>query len=268
MLGGGKEMKYIITGHKGLIGQALKERLDLVKWKCVDAIDRREDSLTLTEDMADWKIKADIVFHLADNCKINECIKYPEASFDNVRGIQSVLEMCRKNKIKKIVYFSSSRVLNEETNPYTAGKVYGEELVKAYHKCYGIEYIIIRPSTVYGGNDQTNRLINIWLNNALKNKPLVIYGSEKKTLSFTYITDFIDSTIKCLKKWNQEYNIAGREEKLFNVAVEIIKQSNSKSIIKIRPIELEQPQKVKLKSAFKCKTRIQDGIKCELERLK
>ncbi len=69
-------MKYIITGHKGQIGLALKEALDELDKECVLAIDQRdgEDTAYINEDC----MKADIFFHLADYCKINKIIKKPE----------------------------------------------------------------------------------------------------------------------------------------------------------------------------------------------
>lgn len=252
-------MKYIMTGHFGLIGKPLNEKLKSLGHKCVEEIDKRFHQNTTYVDQ--WSINADVVFHLADNCKINKCIEDPSLAFENVHGIYSVLEMCRKNKIKKIVYFSSSRVLSKEKNPYTAGKLYGEELVKAYNKCYGIDYIIIRPSTVYGGEDITNRLMNIWINNAKKDEPLKIFGNSNKTLCFTYIDDFVDAIIESLEGWNRDYNIGGSEVYLSKVAGEIIKQTNSKSKIELCNPEIEQPQTVSLKSDFICSTNFKEGIK-------
>ena len=85
------------------------------------------------------------MFHLAAFCKINQSISNPKRCHeDNSEGTFSVLEFCRKNNIKKIVFFSSSRVLNRERNPYTSAKLYGEELCKAYQECYGIDYNIVR----------------------------------------------------------------------------------------------------------------------------
>ncbi len=254
-------MKYVITGHLGLIGRTLKKSLGRLGYKCVGKFDKRMGRGYSTSTLKSKKMKADILFHLADNCKINKCIKIPELSFENIQGIQSALEMCRKNSIKKIVHSSSSRVLSSEKNPYTAGKIYGEELVKSYHKCYDIDYIIIRPSTVYGGKDETGRLMNIWMNNAKNNKDIKIYGNANKTLSFTYITDFIDAVIRSLKKWNREYNISGEEELLIDIAKNIIKQTKSKSKIKIESSELEQPQKVNLESEFKCRIKTKEGIR-------
>ena len=57
----------------------------------------------------------DIVFHLAANCKINKCIDNPSLAFENSKITENVLEFCRFKKAK-IVYFSSSRILNKERN--------------------------------------------------------------------------------------------------------------------------------------------------------
>ena len=245
----------------GLIGAPLKKRLDSLGFECVEAVDIRHENSQKVDSMIDWKIKADVVFHLADNCKINECIRNPKLSFENIRNIQAVLEMCRLNDIKKIVYFSSSRILSKEKNPYTAGKIYGEELVKTYSKCYGIDYIIIRPSTVYGGRDETSRVFSIWITQAKLGRDLEIFGDLNKTLSFTYIDDFIDGVIKSLEKWNGEYNIAGEEVCVVEMAAEIIKQMKSDSSIVFRPAEIQQPQRVNLKSDFPCNTTYKEGIR-------
>ena len=237
-------MKYIITGHKGQIGLELKKLLDEMG-ECVLAIDQRDgdniSNMTLYQST-----KADIFFHLADNCKINEMVNEPGLSFQNVEGVQECLEYCRLNGIKKFVYFSSSRVLSKEKNPYVAGKLYGEELCKAYKECYGIEYIIIRPSSVYGGIDETGRLHQIWTDNLKKGKDLIIYGDEKKTLSFTHIDDFVRAVIYTLDEWNEDYNIAGKEVNLYKLAKKMIKQTGSKSKIVFKEPETAQPQRVKV----------------------
>ena len=266
-------MKYAITGHKGLIGKELKERLDSAGHTCELAVDKRDYNKENIIDMEDWKVKGvDIFFQLAAHCKINQAIKNPALPFENnVLGIYSVLEFCRRNKIPKIVFFSSSRVLSKENNPYTVSKLYGEELCKAYKACYGIDYIIIRPSTVYSpGKDETHRLMDIWINNAKKGKYLEIYGDKHKSLSFTYVEDFVDGVMRFIKVWNEnynkEYNIAGNEELLVDVAKEIKRQTKSKSKIVFKSPETEQPQIVHLQSDFKCLTTIKEGIrKCLLE---
>lgn len=252
--------KYCITGQCGLIGSALKKRLDDEGNKCILEMDLKDDD-DIYYNMPIEKYRANIMFHLASNCKINKCIDNPNWCFDNVMGIHNVLEFCRRNNIKKIVTFSSSRVLSPERNPYTAGKMYMEELCKSYFACYNIQYVIIRPSTVYGPfDDKTHRLIDIWIRNALNGDNLKIYGDPKtKTLDFTYIDDFIDGVMLILKdnQWNKSYNLSGGEEyNLKKLADLIIKETESPSMqsingqspskIIIKPAEIQQPQKIRL----------------------
>jgi len=259
-------MRYVLTGYKGLIGTALKKRLDTLGWDAVQLIGR-EDSLENTP--------ADILFHCAANCKINQCIENPGLAHTNALVIFEVLEYCRKNKVKKIVYFSSSRTLSEERNPYTASKVYGEELCKAYSECYGIDFLIIRPSSVYGGEDKTNRLVNIFLNKALKNEDINIFGNIYKSLDFTYIDDFLDALFLVLPEKNKEFAIgSGTSILVLNLAQEIIKQLNSQSKIYFKESELAQPQQTKIdispltEKGYSPKVDIKEGIKREIERLK
>jgi len=266
-------MRFIITGHLGLIGSSLKKRLEDEGNKCVLKMDLR-DGKDITYDLEGKKCNADIMFHLAARCKINKSISNPEWCFENVAAIHEVMEFCRKNNIKKVVAFSSSRILNKEVNPYTASKKYLEELCRTYYSCYGIEYIIIRPSTVYGPfDDKTHRLIDIWIKNALKDNDLVIYGNGKKTLDFTYINDFIDGVMLTLKNgMNKEYNISGNEEfNLKKLAEIIIKETNSKSKVILKTAEAEQPQKVHVdiskikKLGYTPKVKLNDGIKKTIE---
>lgn len=269
-------MKYIITGDKGLIGSSLDKRLQNLGYEKILGVDARSGNniLDLQEKKLDTKV--DILFHLAAQCKINQSIENPSICHGtNGDGTFSVMEFARKNNIENIVYFSSSRVLSKERNPYTAAKLYGEELCKAYHDCYGINYIIIRPSTVYGPfDDETHRLIDIYTRNALKNKDLEIYGDPTtKTLDFTYVDDFVDAIMLAIEKkenWNKDYNISGEEEfKVYDLAKMIINKTNSQSQIIVKNSEIAQPQKVHCDTTnidsigYSPKIKLEEGIdKC------
>lgn len=264
-------MNIGITGHKGLIGTHLEKKLKKEGHKIILAIDKRggKDIKDLKNKKVDYKI--DLMIHAAAHCKINQSISNPQKTFDNdVEGTFSVFEFCRKNNIPKIMYFSSSRILSNERNPYTAAKIYGEELCKSYKNSYDIDWIIVRPSTVYGPFwDKTKRLVHIFTTNALNGKNLEIYGNPKtKTLDFTYIDDFVDGTMLTLKnRWNKEYNISGGEEfNLYELAQNIVSKTNSKSKIIIKDAETAQPQKVSLdiskieKIGFLPKISLEEGI--------
>jgi len=268
-------MNIILTGHSGLIGSYLKKRLEQEGHKIVLDIDKREGKeVAILEDLKLPNI--DMVIHAAAICKINRCIENPGLAYNNGLDTYRVLEFCRKNKVRKIVYFSSSRVLSKEKNPYTASKIYGEELCKAYKDCYGIEYVIIRPSTVYGpALDKTKRLMHLFIVNALLNKDLEVYGDpETKTLDFTYVEDFVDGVMLAIKnkEWNKEYNISGEgESNIKELAEFIINETDSKSQIKIKDAEIAQPQKVNLdlseiKNLGYCpKISLKEGVKKNIE---
>ena len=239
-------MKIMMTGEKGLIGTYLKKRLEKEGHQIIQIIDAVKSKNILDIGNIELKEKIDLFIHLAAHCKINESIKNPELShLNNTDGTFKILEFCRKNKIPKIINFSSSRILSKEKNPYTASKIYGEELCKAYNDCYNIKYVIIRPSTVYGPFwDKTERLMHKFIVNALTNKDLIIYGNPgTKTLDFT----FIDATMLAIKEENKEFDISGEEEyNIYKLAKFIIENTQSKSKIVINDEEIAQPQKVKL----------------------
>jgi len=268
-------MNYIISGSKGLIGSKLKETLDK-KHKCILEIDQRLGSNILSLDsyqLTPSTQQTDIFFHLGAFCKINETIKTPRLShYNNANGTFEALEFCRKNNIKKFVYMSSSRVLSKERNPYVASKLYGEELCKAYKDCYGIDYIIIRPSTVYGEHhDLTTRLITKWIINALSGKPLLLFGDRNKTLDFTHVDDFVDGIECLLLNWeeskNSSYDICGDDQrKLVDVAEIIGEKAGVLYELQFENPEPAQPQDVKVdisdiqKFGYNPKIKIEEGV--------
>jgi nucleoside-diphosphate-sugar epimerase len=265
-------MKYVITGHRGLIGESLKKRLDQEGHKCILAIDQKEGFNILDFELKELDLAdtPDVLFHLAAQCKINEAIAKPILPHrNNADGTFHILEFCRINKIPKVVIMSTSRVLSPERNPYVASKIYVEELIKAYHDCYGIDYVIVRPSTVYGPcYDETSRLISNFVANAFRGEDLKIFGDENKTLDFTYVDDFVEGVMISMRQWNKSYNISGNNEvKIVDVADEVIKQTQSKSKKDFFPPEIAQPQKVNIDTAeiealgYKPQIKIKEGIK-------
>ncbi|MDD5193018.1 MAG: NAD-dependent epimerase/dehydratase family protein [Candidatus Nanoarchaeia archaeon] len=262
-------MKFVMTGHKGLIGSFLLKKLIERGDEPALLIDAREGMNILDLDKYELKERPDVLIHLASFCKINKIIENPDFTFENnSRGIEKIMEFCKRNKIPKIIFTSSSRILSKEKNPYTASKIYGEELVKGYSQCYGMDYVIIRPSTVYGPfNDKTKRLIDIWILNALRDEELKIYGDENKTLDFTYIDDFIDGFLIAMKEKNKSFDISsGTGTKLVYVADLIIQLAGRGKRNFYEP-EIAQPQEVELdisamvKLGFNPRNSIEDGVK-------
>ncbi|MBU0976904.1 MAG: NAD-dependent epimerase/dehydratase family protein, partial [Nanoarchaeota archaeon] len=226
----------------------LLERLKAQGHKPILLIDSREGEDIRQISKHHLEEKADVFLHLASFCKINKTIENPDLAFENnVLGMHKAMEFCRKNKIPKMVFTSSSRILSKEKNPYTASKIYGEELVKGYADSYGIEYVIIRPSTVYGPfNDLTKRLIDIFILNALKGEELKIFGDENKTLDFTYIDDFINGFLIAMEQKNKEFNISSGEPSNVSEVADFIIKLAGNGTKRFYPPEVAQPQEVEL----------------------
>lgn len=276
-------MNYIISGSCGLIGSKLKEKLDTGDNKCIMEVDTRKGSNILNINsvkLTKSTQKTDIFIHAGAHCKIAEGIEYPELPhMNNARGTYECLEFCRRNNIKKFVYLSSSRILSPEENPYTASKKYGEHLCEAYKQCYGIEFVIIRPSTVYGEHhDLTTRLLTKWIISAMKRESFYIYGLDDKTLDFTHVDDFVNGVMCLLSNWdeakNDYYDICGNDcRKLIDVAdlineELIIQKYNTKRILcDLKPAEIAQPQHVKIdiskikKFGYSPRIKLEEGIR-------
>jgi UDP-glucose 4-epimerase len=113
----------------------------------------------------------DGVLHLAAYMTLGFSQTPWEAIDVNIRGAQNMLEACRHNKVKKVVFASSNAVYGYgpgikgalvEDGPfhstgappaailYGASKIMGEQLCRQYHQKYGQDYVVLRYSTVYG----------------------------------------------------------------------------------------------------------------------
>lgn len=238
--------KVLITGNKGFIGKYMHEFFEQLGYEVLGC--DLKDNLDINFLSKYFNGDIDMIVHCASFCYIRDCIKDPEKAYiNNISGTFNVFEFARQNGIDKIIYFSSSRVLSKENNIYTTSKKYGEELCKAYKECYGINYIIIRPSTVYGVGDTTDRIIPRFIKNALSNKDLIIYGDQTKTLDITYIKDFMKAFNLILLHggWNREYNVSNKNPvHIQELALFIRDAVGSKSQIKYERPELSQPQHV------------------------
>ena len=233
----------LITGSNGLIGKRLVEILK-PNYEIIEINRKKSKFLNL---IGRFK-KIDIIIHLASNCMIRDIIKTPSLSFDNVRNTFDVFELARKNGCKKIVYFSSGRISGSKFNPYTISKIYGEELSKAYKDCYNIDYLIVRPDTVWGINEKKPRIIPLWIKNAQTNKDIIIYGDKNKTLPPIHVNDFTTIFLQMFNKFidnnlnNKTILISGIPIKAVEIAKIIKNQTKSKSKIIFKDVETGQPQ--------------------------
>ena len=127
--------------------------------------------------------------------------------------LRNVLELCRLDQkdLKTLMFLSSSTVygdfegawVDETTRPrprgiYANAKYMGERLVRTYCHTYGLGICIIRPSALYGERCVSRRVSQIFIENALAGKPLLLEGGGSGRLDFTYVEDLIDGMIRAL----------------------------------------------------------------------
>jgi len=296
--------KILITGSSGTIGTRLGEKLlnlgyeiigvDWKKNKWHKNLEKRTIHLDLrNKNLVLKKLpkEVDLIIHLAANARVYELVKNTYLAIDNMITTYNILEYARINKIKNIIFASSREVYGntkkakhkEEDvkienceSPYSASKISGEALIHSYHKCFGINYVIIRFSNVYGMYDESDRVIPLFIRKAIKNENLVVFGKDK-ILDFTYIDDAVEGVIKVIKRFNKVknniFNIAtGKGTKILFVAQLIKKFLNSKSRIIIkqnRPGEvvkyIADISKAKKLLNYEPRTDIIEGIKKSIE---
>ena len=123
-----------------------------------------------------------------------------------MEGLINLLESAKKHGVRRFVYISSSMVYGDFTdqveedavcNPqgqYGIMKLAGEWLVKDYARRTGMEYVIIRPSAVYGPLDVEDRVVAKFMLTAMRGGTLKVNGANE-TLDFTYVDDAADGIV-------------------------------------------------------------------------
>lgn len=244
--------KILITGSSGTIGTRLCEKF-LADGFNVVGVDRKpnkwNERVNQTTVLGDLLSKEtlekipipdagfDIVIHLAANARVYNLVVDPSLARDNFETTFNVLEFCRRNNVKRFifassreVYGNSQKIIHSEDeayvrnceSPYTASKIAGEAMVHAYSQCYGVDFIIVRFSNVYGMYDESDRLIPLFIKLTKENKDLIVYGQDK-LLDFTYIDDTVDGLSRCVNGFddvkNNVFNLAsGQGSSILEVA--------------------------------------------------
>ncbi|PIS09186.1 NAD-dependent dehydratase [Candidatus Beckwithbacteria bacterium CG10_big_fil_rev_8_21_14_0_10_34_10] len=183
----------------------------------------------------------------------------------NSIGTHYLLKLAKKNKAE-FIFASTSEVYGNplehpqketyfgNTNPvgpracYDESKRFGEMVTNTYGKKHQLNTKIVRIFNTYGPrmNPKDGRAIPLFITQALKNKPINIYGTGKQTRSFCYIADLVKGIVEVINlgKPGEIYNLGNPEEITINQMVEkIINLTNSESKV-IYQKELEDdPQK-------------------------
>ena len=208
--------KVLITGASGFIGQSIVKKFKKMDQE-VFIYDLEKPLITprkyIKGDIFDFeKLKEavnehDVIIHLVGLPQAGIAQKEPAKSFRlNVMSLQNVLEACRSCGSKKLLFPSSAAVygITEElpikehlfpnpTNIYSWHKYICEEMVRAYHCNFGLEYVILRLFNVYGKG--CKGVINTFLEIAAKGKTIESFGPYQYR-DFVYAGDVAEAFYK------------------------------------------------------------------------
>lgn len=180
------------------------------------------------------KYPFDGVIHLAAESHVDRSITDPLAFVKtNVIGTMSLLNVAKKywkgNMVDKRFYHISTdevygtlgatglfteKTAYDPNSPYSASKAASDHFVRAYGETYDLPYVITNCSNNYGPNHFPEKLIPLFINNIIENKPLPVYGDGKYTRDWLYVEDHavaIDLVFHKGKN-NETYNIGGFNE--------------------------------------------------------
>lgn len=161
------------------------------------------------------KYRFDIVVNLAAQAGVRYSIENPDAYIEsNVIGFYNILEACRHNPVKHLVYASSSSVYGGNTkvpfstddrvdNPvslYAATKKSNELFAHCYSKLYDIPTTGLRFFTVYGPAGRPDMAYFSFTNKLLKGETIQIYNFGNCLRDFTYIDDIVEGVVRVMAK--------------------------------------------------------------------
>jgi UDP-glucose 4-epimerase len=171
----------------------------------------------LHTDLLDTAMKGvDCVFHLAALWLLH-CNDFPRSAFEvNIRGTFNVLEACVANRVGRLIYSSSASVYGDavetpmtEEHPfnnrtfYGATKVAGEQMCRAFHQRYGLDYVGLRYMNVYGpGQDMKSvytTVIMKVLDRIDQGLSPIVYGDGSQTYDFVYVEDIARANVLAAK---------------------------------------------------------------------
>jgi len=218
----------LVTGGGGFIGKHLVREL-LHKGFEVEALDRVSrprdfpSSSRLVYHRADlnsvnsrWRVKPGTrIVHLAANTSVLESVQRPLLTVRaNIEATCRMLDLARRIDSERFLFASTAAIYGDNrsscretdtpapASPYASSKLASEYYCKVYASLYGISTVVLRYFNVYGPgqSDRYAGVITRFVKEALRGKPLVIFGDGSQTRDFVFVDDVIGATIASLTR--------------------------------------------------------------------
>ena len=247
------------------------------RWENIDDFTKNKNFSFLNLDLTSSSFqntklpKINYIFHLASPASPNKksprsYINFPiETLLVNSLGTYNLLETAKKFNAR-FLYASSSEIYGDpqvspqkedyfgNVNPvgirsvYDEGKRFGEAITMAYFRKFNTDTRIIRIFNTYGHRMRADdgRVVSNFINQAISNKPLTVYGDGSQTRSICYIDDLVEGLIKTIvsdKTKGEVLNLGSPNEKtILDLANTIKKMTNSSSKIIFEPLPEDDPK--------------------------
>ena len=288
-------MNILVTGSAGFIGSSLSIRLLELGYNVIGIDDHNNyyDTdlkearynrnsnyekyihyrLNIIEKAKIEKIfhlyKPEIVFNFAAQPGVRYSLSNPDAYIkSNIIGFVNILECCHLNKVKHLIYASSSSVYGANTklpfsehdsanhplSLYAATKRSNELLAHSYSHIYGLPTTGLRLFTVYGPWGRPDMALFKFCKAILENKTIEIYNNGQHSRDFTYIDDVVNGIIKVLNylpKSNESWDANNPDQARSKSPWRIFNIGNNKPQSLNKYIEvIEKVLKIKAKKRF------------------
>ncbi len=263
-------MKILVTGGAGFIGSHLVEHfqgkaevrvLDNLRSGCKHNLaglqhEFIEASILDREAVRQAVQGVDYIFHLAAMISVPESVAKPDECDEiNTTGTLVVLEEAAKAGVKKLVLSSSAAIYGdnpvvpkvetmatEPKSPYASTKLEGEQLCKQFADAGRLPTACLRYFNVFGPRQnpksQYAAAVPIFIERALKNLPITIYGDGEQTRDFIFVKDIVAANVFFATQFQASgvFNVAyGQKITIKSLAEKIVALTGSKSKIQFAP---------------------------------
>ena len=171
----------------------------------------------------------DYIVNFAAETHVDRSIGDPSSFVrTDVFGVYTLLEAVRRHPVTLFVQISTDEVYGEilgepvdedgplkPRNPYSASKSGGDRLAYSYWATYGLPVVVTRCSNNYGPYQYPEKLIPLFVTNALEDQPLPVYGTGRNTRDWIHVSDHVAALLRILETPGVEgelFNIGGGNE--------------------------------------------------------
>lgn len=212
-------MKIVVIGGSGFLGSHVADKLsqaghevtifDLKKsqWISKNQTMVIGDILKIS-DLDKVISESDVVYNFAAISDIDEAENKPQTTANiNIIGTLNILELCKKYKVKRIMFASTIYVYSQDGNFYRCSKQAAESFIEEYNRLFKLDYTILRYGSIYGPrSDSRNGLYKI-IKAAIDKNEIIYEGDKEARREYIHVEDAADASVEMLEKKFRNQNI-------------------------------------------------------------